>query len=364
MPLLPFMLLWLIIAVVEAEEACSSEVFCWGEMLHVVQMAGLFADSKQFVDMPTRYPPHIIKERFMALGRKPTMESLEQFVADNFHPAGYDLRPHLPSDWHPDPAFLRDLVDAELREWAAIVHGKWRGLVRVWDPKRICRECDSSLLPLPMPFVVPGGRFREFYYWDTYWIIEGLLVSGMCGTAGHVIENLLFLVQKHGFVPNGTRAYYLNRSQPPMLPRMVARYSEECFANPGDFLKRALPLLEREHAFWMEYRSVTLPSPASGLHHRLNRYRADMDGARPESYREDWILSTPMDRLRGERGRRQLYRNLATAAESGWDFSGRWIQETSEDAGLDHTRTSDFVPVDLNSILLSNEVWWVIYGFN
>ena len=29
------------------------------------------------------------------------------------------------------------------------------------------------------PFIVPGGRFREMYYWDSYWTIQGLLVSQM-----------------------------------------------------------------------------------------------------------------------------------------------------------------------------------------
>lgn len=36
-----------------------------------------------------------------------------------------------------------------------------------------------SLLSLPHPFFIPGQRFRELYYWDSYWVIKGLLVSGM-----------------------------------------------------------------------------------------------------------------------------------------------------------------------------------------
>ena len=32
------------------------------------------------------------------------------------------------------------------------------------------------------PFMVPGGRFREMYYWDTYWTVLGLLQSEMTQT--------------------------------------------------------------------------------------------------------------------------------------------------------------------------------------
>ena len=39
--------------------------------------------------------------------------------------------------------------------------------------------------------IVPGGRFRESYYWDSFWIIRGLLVSEMEETASQVIDNLL-----------------------------------------------------------------------------------------------------------------------------------------------------------------------------
>ena len=33
------------------------------------------------------------------------------------------------------------------------------------------------MLYVPNSFVVPGARFREVYYWDSYWVIKGLLVS-------------------------------------------------------------------------------------------------------------------------------------------------------------------------------------------
>lgn len=45
-----------------------------------------------------------------------------------------------------------------------------------------------TLLLLPKPFVVPGERFRELYYWDSYFIVLGLLVSGLVQPAMVSVE--------------------------------------------------------------------------------------------------------------------------------------------------------------------------------
>lgn len=56
-----------------------------------------------------------------------------------------------------------------------------------------------------------GDRFRETYYWDSYWVARGLLVSGMTDTATSLVDNLLAMLRAVGHVPNGARVYYLNR---------------------------------------------------------------------------------------------------------------------------------------------------------
>ena len=66
-------------------------------------------------------------------------------------------------------------------------------------------ESKSTLIYLSQPFEVPGGRFREIYYWDTYWAIDGLCLCEMFKTAKYVLENLLHLVKEYSFVPNGGR---------------------------------------------------------------------------------------------------------------------------------------------------------------
>lgn len=56
-------------------------------------------------------------------------------------------------------------------------------------------QCESSLIPLNYTIVVPGGRYREIYYWDTFWIIEGLLKSELYDYAWDVLQNFMDFIQ-------------------------------------------------------------------------------------------------------------------------------------------------------------------------
>ena len=59
--------------------------------------------------------------------------------------------------------------------------------------------------------MIYGSRFREIYYWDSYWIIRDLLASKMYETAKAIVTNLISLLDAYGYVLNGARAYYTNR---------------------------------------------------------------------------------------------------------------------------------------------------------
>lgn len=167
-------------------------------------------------------------KNFSNLSENATNAELRQFLAENFHRSGFEMRIIIPKDWRNDPSFLAKLDDDKLKAFGGAIHGKWKGLTRRFDQKKLCEDCQASSFKLPYPFIVPGGRFREFYYWDTYWILEGLYVSEMCTTAGGIIENMLFMIAEIGFIPNGARIYYMNRSQPPLVPQMIKRFIEEC----------------------------------------------------------------------------------------------------------------------------------------
>lgn len=116
----------------------------------------------------------------------------------------------------------------------------------------------SSLIPLPYPFFIPGRRFCEVYYWDTLWIVDGLIACDMIDSAKGDVRNLLYLVKVIGFVPNGNRVYYLNRSQQPVLPE-TARAVFDALPNVDDkcnSLKECVPILNNEYVNFMSCRRV------------------------------------------------------------------------------------------------------------
>jgi alpha,alpha-trehalase len=356
-------------------------------MLALIQRSRVFSDAKTFVDMPTRRPlrdvlwdfdktfqgrafhhqyshRHSITDHRMerseletgascADDRQEDLESqqerednaleedIKDFVVRNFDPPGTEMRVLLPSDWTQQPAFLSRIRDKDLVLFARAVHEKWRSLLRSFDQSSLCPECVCSSFKLPAPFIIPGGRFREFYYWDSFWILEGLYVSEMCQTARGMVDNMLAIVDTFGFVPNGARIYYLNRSQPPMLPMIIERYLQNCVEEPKreTFLQTAFPLLQREHAWWLQFRADN----ATGL----AVYRPNNHHPRPESFVEDEISHRMCNRPAG------FYQDIAGGAESGWDFSSRWFGDYRSIGSI---RTSDLVPVDLNSILYRNEL--------
>lgn len=198
-----------------------------------------------------------------------------------------------------------------------------------------------SIIPLIHPFIVPGGRFREIYYWDSYWVVRGLLICEMYSTVRGMIENLLDLAKYiDAFVPNGGRIYYSGRSQPPLLTPMVKAY---CDAT-GDyaFLDKALGTLEMEFKYWKRNHAVYVRG------YRLYRYFEKTCGPRPESYSEDMLTASGCD---SEEARQNVYSEIKAAANSGMDFSSRWyiVSNGTNQGELKDLKTRSIVAVDLNA---------------
>jgi alpha,alpha-trehalase len=336
--------------------SCQSPIYCNGIILQAVQRADLFADPKRFVDMPSKCHELEMMERFWKLGKNPSPSALNSYVNDNFEPAGHELVPVIPTDWKPEIPLFTQLREERIREFARTVHSKWKSLVRRVDFRKICAGCASSVINLPEPFFVPGGRFRELYYWDSYWILEGLYVSDMCPSAGRMISNFQWLIQQYGFVPNGSRTYYLNRSHPPLFAQMVKRYLEKCVSadKKHEWVEKILPYLEIEYAFWRTRRSITLEGS-----HSLSYYSADTDMPRPEAFLQDELACNVNNPWR--RSASEILRNIASGAESGLDFTNRWVARhlatrTNFTESLSEMQVTSLIPVDLNSILHENEL--------
>ncbi|KAG6497517.1 hypothetical protein ZIOFF_045418 [Zingiber officinale] len=354
-PLAPLLLLFLLLfaATDMADAVRSTPITPLIAFLQSLQSAALASlgssgfDPKVYVDLPLKRDLASTQAAFDALPRVDGVvpaATLQRYVDEYFGVAGSDLLVAQPADFVAEPeGFLPKVERPEVRAWALQVHALWKNLSRrVADEVREQPE-RHTLLPLPGPVVVPGSRFREVYYWDSYWSIRGLLVSKMYETAKEIVRNLLSLVETYGFVLNGARAYYTNRSQPPLLSAMVF----DIYERTGDmeFVKQAVPLLLKEHKFWnSEVHKVTVQD-AQGHKHSLNRYNAMWDRPRPES---GTIDEESAARLSSAAQRRNFYHQVASTAESGWDFSSRWMRNSSD---LTTLATTSIIPVDLNAFI-------------
>lgn len=327
-------------------DACGLQ--CGGILLQTIQFSGLFNDSKTFVDMPMVQNPQCVLDEFNSLDDY-SPASLFDFVDRNFEPSCSDMLLWMPPDFQLHPAFLKDIPDKIVREWAYDVNLLWSLLGRQVSSDVYENPLRHTLLPLRSPhMIVPGGRFCEFYYWDSYWILQGLLVSGMYSTAKGMVDNFLGLVQDFGFVPNGSRKYYLNRSQPPMLTLMV----KEIVDAQGDvaWLKSILPTLEVEYQYWMQPGKRALQvEDTHGQMHTLNRYYSDSIRPRPESYVADsltaWLLHNMTSAEKAQRKANQPPAHLQAYLDS-LNFSAiagvntlneaRLYQTTAEYRNLSH----------------------------
>jgi len=328
------------------DPACSSEIYCHGPMLHAIQMARLYNDSKTFVDKKLRHRPELVLQEFHQLPELVSKEELQRFVDAHFDAEGSEFESWHPTDWVQDPQFLAGIADAQLRRWGRALHSDWKFLGRQIKEDVAVHPELYSMIYVANPFIVPGGRFREFYYWDSYWIVKGLLVSEMHQTVKGMLENFIHMVDVYGLVPNGGRVYYEQRSQPPMLTPMVDAYVTA--TDDIQFLQDNIHLLEKELDFWLKNRTVEVKG------HRLCRFNVEIDGPRPESYKEDYEAASE---LNSGASQQQFYINTKSGAESGWDFSSRWyIVDGHNKGNMSHINTRNIIPVDLNSFIYMNHI--------
>jgi alpha,alpha-trehalase len=325
----------LIVALVIATAAVGQDKTpsqLYGPLFETVQMQRVFPDGKTFVDAVPRDAPATVMERYR----------------DERGTHGFDLSTFVQRNFtvpRPKETGYRSTPGEDV---CAHIDNLWRVLERKPDEG----AANSSLLPLPHPYVVPGGRFGEIYYWDSYFTMLGLTESGRDDLALSMVENFASLIDRYGHIPNGNRTYYLSRSQPPFFASMVDQIAAGS-RDPAAVYVTFLPALAKEYAFWMEGADTLEPGEAHRRVVRLkdgtlfNRYWDDRDSPREESYREDVLTAGESSRPAAE-----VYRDLRAAAESGWDFSSRWFADGKTLATI---RTTALVPVDLNSLLFHLE---------
>jgi alpha,alpha-trehalase len=299
------------------------------ELFIDVQTNRIFSDSKTFVDsVPNGDPAKILAD----------------YRAEK-SAAGFDLAHFVQSHFTVQTVPSNHYISDPEKSLPEHIDDLWPVLTR--QPAE--HPPYSSLLPLPNAYVVPGGRFGELYYWDSYFTMLGLAASGRHDLLHAMADNFAYLIDTYGKIPNGTRTYYLSRSQPPVFALMVELFESEGIRAAAHYL----PQLREEYAFWMDGADQLAPGEAYGHVVRLpdgellNRYWDERDAPREESYIEDVTTAAQSGRAPNE-----VYRELRAAAASGWDFSSRWLADPK---ALHSIRTTAILPIDLNSFLYKLE---------
>jgi len=299
-----------------------------GDLFADVQNKRVYGDGKTFVDLVPRRRMKSIQQEYLIAKQDPQFD-LRDFVSRHFYEFGGEK-----TAYHTDTSMTPRQHIAEL----------WHVL------ERKNRRDRGSLIALPNAYIVPGGRFSEQFYWDSYFIMLGLAADGRWDTIEGMMKNYAYMMRKFGFIPTANRTYFLSRSQPPFFSQMV-RLLARHRGRTRTFVEY-LPYMLLEYRFWMKGRKklakrenkafARVAEMPNGI--LLNRYYDNKTTPRPESLRED------METAGGAPDREpdRLYLHLRAAAESGWDFSARWFNDPND---IRTIHTADIIPVDLNCLL-------------
>lgn len=292
----------------------------YGQLFTDLHQSGLFPDGKVISDAIPQQSPEVILVAYHKAKQHSDFDLnaffKQYFVVPKTNDTSFQADPSKSAEEH--------------------VRSLWQYLSRPADKK----IKGSSLLPLPNSYLVPGGRFNEVYYWDSYFSMLGMMIHGQEDLVKSILDNFCWLIDTLGHIPNGNRTYYVSRSQPPFFSLMVQlwmKYKGE------EELLHFLPYLEKEYAFWMKEgdRGIKV---GSGY---LNRYFDNDPKPRAEMYSDDIELK---EKYNGHE--ETLYYHIKAACESGWDFSTRWFGDYKN---LITIHTIDLLQVDLNSLLWNLE---------
>jgi alpha,alpha-trehalase len=322
----------------------------YGELFHDVQMNRVFPDGKTFVDCTPKREPKAILSDYKKQKATPNF-SLASFVKDNFE---------LPVA--PQVKYIQQEPDVAMH-----IKNLWTVLKREKDVKKE----GSSLIPLPNPYIVPGGRFGEIFYWDSYFTMLGLKESGEIDMIENMIKNFAYLINTYGHIPNGNRTYFQSRSQPPFFSMMVQFLAG---IKGQQVFVEYLPAMEKEYQYWMEgsdkikngtaFKRIVLLADGT----LMNRYWDESSSPRQESYREDIETAEiavkrmlMVSKFKNEAAQKkaeqalrvEIYQHLRAGAASGWDFSSRWFTDPKD---LSTIEVASYIPVDLNSLLYQAEL--------
>ncbi len=312
-------------------KTAASPRIIFGELFEALHRAEVLTDGKQISDAIPKTNPDDILKAYRLSKNKPYF-SIAIFFNEHFQ-----VQESPSSDFKSDTS--KSVIDH--------IELLWEVLQRKAD---VLVE-GSSLIPLPKAYIVPGGRFNEIYYWDSYFTMLGLAESKRYDLIESMLDNFAYLIDEFGFIPNGNRTYFCSRSQPPFFSLMMKLLAEEKGSNVYTNYEEQL---KAEYKFWMDGIQDISEKNTSVKHvvnldgDVLNRYFDSQASPRAEMFYTD-----EKDSAESKQRKETYYASVRAACESGWDFSSRWLDESMN---LHSIHTSDIIPVDLNCLLYHLEL--------
>jgi len=303
-----------------------------GALFAAVQLNNIHGDGKTFVDLVPNADLRKIAKEYEKESNEPDF-SLQVFIANHF------------KEYKSSTEEAAELDDSNPEAY----------ITSLWDKlTRTATKEAGSLIPLPHSYVVPGGRFQEQFYWDSYFVMLGLETAGRYDLTDGIMSNFTHMFHRFGFIPTGNRTYFTSRSQPPYYLQMTRLIAHR--KGHHRYLISRLPYLVQEHNFWTKDTRAFLSLGRTRYHRivgmpdgsMLHRYYDAKNTPRPESYKED-VETAELGDIPAEK----MYRHLRAGAESGWDYSSRWFSDPEK---LETIHTTDIVPIDLNCLLYELEM--------
>ncbi|KAF7639195.1 Trehalase [Meloidogyne graminicola] len=332
-------------------EGPLAPIYCSGP---IISSAWYFGVQHQCPGTKLLFEPDKIVKNFKKIVRGQIVKKGDfmQFCEENFINIDY-LKPANLTDWQPNPSTFEQITDQKWKKFALSLHQIWPSLTREFIDDVKLKQLFYPVLSVPNRFLVPGGFFKVFFYWDTYWILKGLYFSNLIETAYGVLKNFAHLLNYHGFIPNSGNIQLSRRSQPPFFTQMIADYFT--ITNNKTFLKEFLPLIEKELNWWKQNRSIELN--IKGNNYLMFQYKTLTNCPRSENFLEDYQLGI-------QSGQPQFFwASTASACESGLDFSTRWYNWKNISINKDNNSnkmsrikisTNKILPLDLNVFMALN----------
>jgi alpha,alpha-trehalase len=193
-----------------------------------------------------------------------------------------------------------------------------RDYIRLYWPKliRFNEKDDDTLIGLPYPYLVPAFEeghefdFNELYYWDSYFMVQGIMDEENKELVTGILEDMINLYERFKIIPNGSRTYLMSRSEPPLLTTYILEVYK-AYKKDKDWLRRSIDIAKSEYnTVWM---GKAKPH-ARQVYEGLSRYY-DIN-----------------------------YQHDLAEAESGWDLNPRF-----------NHKCMDYLPIDLNCMLYKYE---------